>query len=221
MGTVLGAEATRKEPIPAPTVDEPNSGKKHETAVFAGGCFWGVQTTFQRIKGVTGTTAGYSGGSEDTATYAQVSTERTGHAESVKVVFDPARITYGTLLRIFFSVVHDPTQLNRQGPDVGTSYRSVIFYTNPEQKKVAEAYIAQLDARPRLPEKDRHRSHPAQSLLRRRRLPPGLRRKEPQQPLHPDLRRPQDSRPQRTVPRTLPGLQTQITLDGPSFTISS
>ena len=153
MGTVLGAEATRKEPIPAPTVDEPNSGKKHETAVFAGGCFWGVQTTFQRIKGVTGTTAGYSGGSEDTATYAQVSTERTGHAESVKVVFDPARITYGTLLRIFFSVAHDPTQLNRQGPDVGTSYRSAIFYSTDEQKKISEAYIAQLDAAHVFPKK--------------------------------------------------------------------
>jgi peptide-methionine (S)-S-oxide reductase len=146
MGTVMGAQATRKEPIPAPTLDEQHSTAKHETAVFAGGCFWGVQTTFQRIKGVTATTAGYSGGSAATATYDQVSSENTGHAESVKVVFDPARISYGTLLRIFFSVVHDPTQLNRQGPDVGTSYRSVIFYTSPEQQKVATAYIAQLDA---------------------------------------------------------------------------
>ena len=146
IGTVMGAETTRKQPIPAPTMDEPSTGAKHETAVFAGGCFWGVQTTFQRIKGVTATTAGYSGGSSSTATYDQVSSESTGHAESVKVVFDPARITYGTLLRIFFSVVHDPTQLNRQGPDVGTSYRSVIFYTNPEQQKIAQAYITQLDA---------------------------------------------------------------------------
>src|SRR5882762_5803945 len=113
MGTVMGAEATRKEAIPAPAVDEPNTGAKHETAVFAGGCFWGVQTTFQRLKGVTATIAGYSGGSSSTATYDQVSTETTGHAESVKVVFDPSRITYGTLLRIFFSV-HDPTTLNRQ-----------------------------------------------------------------------------------------------------------
>jgi peptide-methionine (S)-S-oxide reductase len=141
---VFGAE--RKGPLPAPTLDEQNPTAKHETAVFAGGCFWGVQTTFQRIKGVTATTAGYSGGTADTATYDQVSSERTGHAESVKVVFDPARISYGTLLRVFFSVVHDPTQLNRQGPDVGTSYRSVIFYTSDEQKKIAEAYIAQLDA---------------------------------------------------------------------------
>jgi peptide-methionine (S)-S-oxide reductase len=145
MGTVMGAQATRKEPIPAPALEEPTSTAKHETAVFAGGCFWGVQTTFQRIKGVTATTAGYSGGSAATATYNQVSSESTGHAESVKIVFDPARISYGTLLRVFFSVVHDPTQLNRQGPDVGTSYRSVIFYTSPEQQKVAAAYIAQLD----------------------------------------------------------------------------
>jgi peptide-methionine (S)-S-oxide reductase len=144
MGTVMGAE--RKEPIPAPTVDEPNPSAKHETAVFAGGCFWGVQTVFQRVKGVTATTAGYSGGTAETATYDQVSSESTGHAESVKIVFDPAKVSFGTLLRIFFSVVHDPTQLNRQGPDVGTSYRSVIFFTSPEQEKIAKAYIAQLDA---------------------------------------------------------------------------
>src|SRR3981081_531492 len=153
MGAVMGAEATRKEPIPAPAVDESNTGAKHETAVFAGGCFWGVQTTFQRIKGVTATTAGYSGGSAATATYDQVSSETTGHAESVKIVFDPSRISYGALLRVFFSVVHDPTQLNRQGPDVGTSYRSVIFYTSPEQQRIAEAYIAQLDAAHAFPKK--------------------------------------------------------------------
>ena len=118
---VLGAE--RKEPLPAPALDEQHFSTKHETAVFAGGCFWGVQTTYERIKGVTATTAGYSGGSASTANYEDVSSEKTGHAESVKVVFDPSRISYGTLLRVFFSVVHDPTQVNRQGPDVGTSYR--------------------------------------------------------------------------------------------------
>ena len=133
-------------PIPAPSVDLPlakQSGK--ETAVFAGGCFWGVQSVFERVKGVIATAAGYAGGSASTATYKQVITETTGHAESVQVVFDPSRITYGQLLRIFFSVAHDPTQLNRQGPDVGTSYRSVIFYTNDEQKRLATAYIEQLD----------------------------------------------------------------------------
>ena len=139
------AQAIRKQPIVAPVVDEVHPSAHTETAVFAGGCFWGVQTVFQRIRGVTATTAGYSGGSADTATYGQVSSESTGHAEAVKVVFDPTRVSYGTLLRIFFSVVHDPTQLNRQGPDVGSSYRSVIFFTTPEQQRIANAYIAQLD----------------------------------------------------------------------------
>jgi peptide-methionine (S)-S-oxide reductase len=137
---------TRTEKLPAPVVDEAKGAGHSETAVFAGGCFWGVQTTFQRIKGVEKTWAGYSGGTKETANYRDVSSERTEHAESVKVVFDPAKISYGTLLRVFFSVVHDPTQLNRQGPDVGTSYRSVIFFTTPEQEKIAKAYIAQLDA---------------------------------------------------------------------------
>ncbi len=143
----------RTEKLPAPLVDEPHGAAHSETAVFAGGCFWGVQTTFQRIKGVTATTAGYSGGSKETANYGAVSSETTGHAESVKVVFDPSRLSYGTLLRVFFSVVHDPTQMNRQGPDVGTSYRSVIFFTSPEQEKIANAYIAQLDAAKAFPKK--------------------------------------------------------------------
>jgi peptide-methionine (S)-S-oxide reductase len=146
-------QAVRTEKLPAPAMDEPKGAQPSETAVFAGGCFWGVQTTFQRIKGVTATTAGYSGGTKETANYSAVSSERTGHAESVKVVFDPRRISYGTLLRVFFSVVHDPTELNRQGPDVGTSYRSVIFYTTPEQEKVAQAYIAQLDTAKAFPKK--------------------------------------------------------------------
>ncbi len=150
---VLGlalAGCTRAEtraPIPAPTVDASlaaTHGK--QTAIFAGGCFWGTQSVFERVKGVVATTAGYAGGAASTATYDQVTTETTGHAESVKVVYDPSKITYGTLLRIFFSVVHDPTQLNRQGPDVGTSYRSAIFYVNEEQRKISTAYIAQLDA---------------------------------------------------------------------------
>jgi peptide-methionine (S)-S-oxide reductase len=140
---VFGDEKPQR--LPAPAVNETTSAHA-ETAVFAGGCFWGVQTAFERIKGVTGTRAGYSGGTKETANYAAVSSERTGHAESVKITFDPQKISYGTLLQVFFSVVADPTQLNRQGPDVGTSYRSVIFYTSPEQEKIAKAYIAQLDA---------------------------------------------------------------------------
>ncbi len=139
------AQATNKQKLPAPLVDEQNPTAHTETAVFAGGCFWGVQTVFQQVKGVTGTTAGYSGGTAATANYRDVSSERTTHAESVKVVFDPRKISYGTLLRIFFSVVHDPTQLNRQGPDVGVSYRSAIFFTSPEQQHIAQAYVKQLD----------------------------------------------------------------------------
>jgi peptide-methionine (S)-S-oxide reductase len=138
--------AATRTPIPAPSADAglaKTSGK--QTAVFAGGCFWGTQAVFERVKGVLKTATGYSGGSASTATYDQVTTETTGHAESVQVVYDPSKITYGQLLRIFFSVAHDPTQLNRQGPDVGTSYRSAIFYSNDEQKRLATAYIQQLD----------------------------------------------------------------------------
>ena len=143
--TRIGKAAPR-QPIPPAAVDAPLANAPGKaTAVFAGGCFWGTQSVFERVKGVLDTTAGYAGGSAATATYDQVTTETTGHAESVKVVYDPSKITYGTLLRIFFSVAHDPTQLNRQGPDVGTSYRSVIFYENDDQKRIANAYIAQLD----------------------------------------------------------------------------
>ena len=133
-------------PIPAAKMDASianHAGK--EKAVFAGGCFWGTQSVFERVKGVTMTAAGYAGGSAATATYDQVTTETTGHAESVEVTYDPSKITYGQLLRIFFSVAHDPTQLNRQGPDVGTSYRSAIFYTSEEQRNIASAYIEQLN----------------------------------------------------------------------------
>lgn len=136
-----------QRPIPPAKMDAPLApAPGRETAVFAGGCFWGMQAVFQRVKGVLETAAGYSGGTADTATYAQVITETTGHAESVKVIYDPSQITYGQLLRIFFSVAHDPTQRNRQGPDVGPSYRSAIFYASEEQKQIAEGYIAQLDA---------------------------------------------------------------------------
>jgi peptide-methionine (S)-S-oxide reductase len=138
------AEAAPK--IPAPKVDAALATKAGEQkAVFAGGCFWGTQAVFERVKGVLKTTVGYSGGTKATATYDQVTTETTGHAESVEVVYDPSKITYGQLLRVFFAVAHDPTQLNRQGPDVGPSYRSAIFYENDEQKNIATAYIKQLD----------------------------------------------------------------------------
>jgi peptide-methionine (S)-S-oxide reductase len=146
-GFAYAAGAAPTSPIPPAKVDVPRAAAAGKaTAVFAGGCFWGTQAVFERLKGVLNTTVGYSGGSASTATYRQVVTETTGHAESVEVVYDPSKLTYGQLLRIFFSVAHDPTQLNRQGPDVGASYRSAIFYTNDEQKRIAAAYIAQLDA---------------------------------------------------------------------------
>jgi peptide-methionine (S)-S-oxide reductase len=132
--------------VPNPVVDAPMATSKGEqTAVVAGGCFWGIQAVFQHVKGVISATSGYSGGAAKTAEYELVSTGDTGHAESVRITYDPSQITYGQLLRVFFSVAHDPTELNRQGPDSGTQYRSVIFYGNDEQKRIAEAYIAQLD----------------------------------------------------------------------------
>jgi peptide-methionine (S)-S-oxide reductase len=132
--------------VPGPAVDASKAASSGEqTAVVAGGCFWGIQAVFQHVKGVISATSGYSGGEAKTAEYEMVSTGETGHAESVKITYDPSQITYGELLRVFFSVAHDPTQLNRQGPDDGTQYRSVIFYGNDEQKKIAQAYIAQLD----------------------------------------------------------------------------
>jgi peptide-methionine (S)-S-oxide reductase len=132
--------------IPDPTLDAPLAATKGEqTAVFAGGCFWGIQAVFQHVKGVKSATAGYSGGAAQTAHYEMVSTGETGHAESVQVIYDPSQVTYGQLLKVFFSVAHDPTELNRQGPDTGTQYRSAIFYSTEEQKRIAEAYINQLN----------------------------------------------------------------------------
>jgi peptide-methionine (S)-S-oxide reductase len=131
--------------VPAPTVDESASAAT-ETAVFAGGCFWGVQGVFQHVEGVKNAVSGYAGGSKENAEYEKVGSGSTGHAESVKVTYDPSKITYGRLLQIYFSVAHDPTQLNRQGPDRGTQYRSTVFPANDEQAKVARAYIDQLDA---------------------------------------------------------------------------
>jgi peptide-methionine (S)-S-oxide reductase len=132
--------------LPAPAVDEPQSKAKTEVAVFAGGCFWGVQGVFEHVKGVTRAVSGYSGGHLVNPGYEQVSSGATGHAETVSVTFDPTQISYGTLLRIFFSVALDPTQVDRQGPDSGTQYRSVLFVTGPDQDRVARAYVAQLTA---------------------------------------------------------------------------
>jgi peptide-methionine (S)-S-oxide reductase len=133
--------------IPAPTVNTTSpASTPSEVAVFAGGCFWGVQGVFQHVKGVTSAVSGYDGGAKETAHYRVVGTGTTGHAESVRVTFDPKQVSYGQLLQIYFSVAHDPTEINRQGPDVGTQYRSAIFVMSPEQEEVAKAYIAQLNA---------------------------------------------------------------------------
>ncbi|WP_373987881.1 peptide-methionine (S)-S-oxide reductase MsrA [Duganella sp. BuS-21] len=132
--------------IAPPTDDVPANGETSATAVFAGGCFWGMQGVFQHVKGVTNAVSGYAGGDARSASYETVSSGATGHAESVKITYDPAQISYGKLLHIYFSVAHDPTQLNRQGPDTGTQYRSAVFPQSPAQRAVAEQYIAQLNA---------------------------------------------------------------------------
>ena len=137
--------AVAGSPVPAPAVDIPAASVQGpQTAVFAGGCFWGVEAVFRHVKGVSKAVSGYAGGSFKTADYERVSTGSTGHAESVEVTYDPTQVSYGELLRIFFSVAHDPTQLNRQGPDHGTQYRSAIFFVSDDQKRIAQAYIDQL-----------------------------------------------------------------------------
>jgi peptide-methionine (S)-S-oxide reductase len=136
------AQAERAVPLPVAKTDVTATGR--QTAVFAGGCFWGMEAVFEHVKGVTNVTAGYAGGTRDTATYDQVSSETTKHAEAVRIVYDPAKVSYATLLRVYFSIAHDPTQLNRQGPDSGYSYRSAIFPQSAAQRGVAAAYIAQL-----------------------------------------------------------------------------
>lgn len=144
MGLFLGKSASGAAALPNPAVDESPNGAKSEMVVFAGGCFWGIQAVFEHIRGVTKTTAGYSGGDVANPSYEQVSSGATGHAESVEVVYDPTQITFGQLLKVFFSVALDPTELNRQGPDDGTQYRSAIFYETPDQQRIAKAYISQL-----------------------------------------------------------------------------
>jgi peptide-methionine (S)-S-oxide reductase len=156
MGGGVGAFAAEESAVklPAPAVDTPATTQAtRETAVFAGGCFWGVQGVFQHTKGVLNAVSGYAGGDKSTASYDVIGSGRTGHAESVQITYDPKQISYGKLLQIYFSVAHDPTTLNRQGPDTGTQYRSAIFYANASQKQVAEKYIAQLDAAKVFPDK--------------------------------------------------------------------
>jgi peptide-methionine (S)-S-oxide reductase len=141
------APARTNASFPDPALDVPTpANHERQTAVLAGGCFWGVEAVFDRLKGVTNVVSGFAGGDKSTAHYETVSTGTTGHAESVKITYDPSQITFGQLLKVYFAIAHDPTELNRQGPDTGTQYRSAIFYMDDEQKKVAEAYIQQLNA---------------------------------------------------------------------------
>lgn len=141
-----GASRLSSVPIAAPLADATITSAAEDTAVFAGGCFWGIEAVYEHVKGVKSAVSGYAGGSTANPTYEQVSGGDTGHAEVVRVIYDPSQVTYGKLLQILFSVAHDPTQLNRQGPDHGTQYRSAIFYKTPQQQKVAESYIKQLTA---------------------------------------------------------------------------
>ena len=136
--------AERTAAVPVPAFDNPLAPGPLQTAVLAGGCFWGTQGVFEHVKGVRQVLAGYAGGKASTASYATVSSGTTGHAESIRIIFDPAEVSYGEILRVFFSVAHDPTQLNRQGPDEGSQYRSAIFFGDPTQQKIAQDYIAQL-----------------------------------------------------------------------------
>jgi peptide-methionine (S)-S-oxide reductase len=152
-GTIACHASSRAVKLPDPAADAPLSKTKGtQTVVLAGGCFWGIQAVFEHVKGVTNATSGYSGGAANTAQYETVSTGRTGHAESVRVVFDPSQVSFGQILKVFFSVAHDPTELNRQGPDEGTQYRSVVFYSSDDQKRVAQAYIDQLNRAKLFPE---------------------------------------------------------------------
>lgn len=148
ISATLGCNAAIAQDVtlPDPALDSPlTTTKGAQTAVLAGGCFWGIEAVFEHVKGVTNVTSGYSGGTAKTAHYEKVGSGKTGHAEAVKITYDPSQISYGQLLKIFFSVAHNPTELNRQGPDTGTQYRSAIFYSNDEQKRIALAYINQLN----------------------------------------------------------------------------
>lgn len=201
MARSAAAEKAVTLPAPAFVVSE---GSQPRIAVFAGGCFWGVQAVFQHTKGVLGAVSGYAGGAADSANYQAVSSGTTGHAESVKVTYDPSQVSYGKLLQIYFSVAHDPTQLDAQGPDHGPQYRSALFYADEGQRQVAQRYIAQLEAAPRISEEDRDADRTAHGVPSRRGLPPGLRDAEPALPLHRRLRPPEDREPEEAHARGFP-----------------
>ena len=181
---IARSHAERAHAIPAPVADEPTGGDATEVAVLAGGCFWGVQGVFQHVKGVTSAVSGYAGGEQNTAQYETVGTGMTGHAESVQRHLRSAPISYGRILQIYFSVAHDPTQLNRQGPDIGTQYRSTIFPADAEQAEIAKAYIAQLDQAHAFAAAIVTTIEPGRSVLSGRGLSSGLPHAAPTQRVH-------------------------------------
>ena len=202
VGLYLGsASAESMQVVPAPAMDESLAQSPGSASlIVAGGCFWGVQAVFQHTEGVTSAVSGYAGGDADTAVYEMVGRGNTGHAEAVKIDYDPSQITAGELLQIFFSVAHDPTQVNRQGPDVGPQYRSAIFTANGAQADIVKEYIAQLDAAGVYGRSDRDRSGGACGVLSGRGLPPGLCHAEPGQRLHRLSRYPKDRALERLFP---------------------
>ena len=217
---VTRSTAEEARTVPTPAVDEQAAGKTSETAVIAGGCFWGVQGVFQHVEGVTNAVSGYAGGEKTTAQYDMTTEGDTGHAELVQITYDPRKITYGRMLQIYFSVAHDPTELNRQGPDSGTQYRSAIFPTSDEQAQMAKAYIAAAQCGPCVRRARRHHDRAGQDLLSRRGLSPRFSGEQPGLPLH-RLQRPAEGRePQAPLPRPLrprPGADQRrplITLGG-------
>ena len=198
------AGAAESFAVPAPAVDEPASAAGTETAVLAGGCFWGVQGVFQHVNGVTQAESGYAGGAKETADYETVGTGSTGHAESVRITYDPTKVTYGRLLQIYFSVVTDPTQLDRQGPDVGSQYRSAIFAQNADQQRIAAAYIAQLSQATRLPRPDHDEGRAEHRVLPRRGVPPELPGLTSDIGVHRDERQAQSGRSGASVSSAVP-----------------
>ena len=195
VGLTLAAPVSAAEApvaVPAAAYDVPKAAGPLQTAVLSGGCFWGVQGVFEHLVGVRQVLSGYSGGAKNNAIYEVVSGGNTGHAESVQISYDPQKVSYGQILQVYFSVAHNPTELNRQGPDVGTQYRSVIFFANDAQKKVAETYIAQLNKSGVFQGAHRHATGAAAGLLPRGGLPPGLSADEPDEPLYPLQRSAED-----------------------------
>ncbi len=207
MAVAFGAPRSTAEEarlVPPPAVDEPADGSTSEAAVLAGGCFWGVQGVFQHVDGVTSAVSGYDGGDKATAHYQMTSSGDTGHAESVKITYDPRKITYGRILQVFFSVAHDPTELNRQGPDSGTQYRSAIFPLNDAQARVAKDYIAQLDRAHAFRTPIVTTDRAGQDLLPRRGLSSGLSGEESDLSVYRRQRSAEDRESEAIVSRTLP-----------------